>query len=108
MCLQAERRHDHVTFKSLGASRNLPPLALYELLEHTFTPSVDVHRTNILRKHSKMAENSDYVTLISQDGFSFVVQRSAACLSGAIKRMLDPACAFTRFQIGRDYFTDNV
>lgn len=34
---------------------------------------------------------SDYVTLISSDDFSFVVQRSAACLSPAIRRMLDPS-----------------
>lgn len=40
-----------------------------------------------------MAEQSEYVTLISSDGYSFVVQRSSACISGAIKRMLDPSCA---------------
>jgi transcription elongation factor B subunit 1 len=33
---------------------------------------------------------SKYVTLISSDGFEFVVLREAACISGAIKRMLDP------------------
>lgn len=33
---------------------------------------------------------SKYVTLISSDGFEFVVLREAACKSGAIKRMLDP------------------
>jgi len=33
---------------------------------------------------------SKYVTLISSDGFEFVVLRDAACISGAIKRMLDP------------------
>ena len=31
-----------------------------------------------------------YVTLVSSDGFEFVVLREAACISGAIKRMLDP------------------
>lgn len=39
-----------------------------------------------------MDSDSKYVTLISSDDFSFVVQRSSACRSGAIKRMLDPAC----------------
>ncbi len=43
---------------------------------------------------SKMATNgqqlSKYVTLVSGDGFEFVVLREAACVSGAIKRMLDP------------------
>jgi hypothetical protein len=33
---------------------------------------------------------SKYVTLVSSDGFEFVVLREAACKSGAIKRMLDP------------------
>lgn len=37
-----------------------------------------------------MAEQSAYVTLVSSDGYEFVIQRSAACVSGAIKRMLDP------------------
>ncbi|TVY67522.1 Elongin-C [Lachnellula suecica] len=37
---------------------------------------------------------SKYVTLISSDGFEFVVLREAACISGAIKRMLDPKNAF--------------
>jgi hypothetical protein len=34
---------------------------------------------------------SKYVTLVSSDDFEFVVLREAACISGAIKRMLDPA-----------------
>lgn len=42
----------------------------------------------------KMATNSEelskYVTLVSGDGFEFVVLRETACVSGAIKRMLDP------------------
>jgi len=33
---------------------------------------------------------SKYVTLVSSDGFEFVVLREAACKSGAIRRMLDP------------------
>ena len=33
---------------------------------------------------------TDYVTLVSCDGFEFQVLRSAACVSGLIKRMLDP------------------
>jgi hypothetical protein len=39
-----------------------------------------------------MSEESEYVTLISSDGYSFIIQRSSACISGAIKRMLDPSC----------------
>ena len=42
-----------------------------------------------------MADTSDqqlsrWVTLVSYDGFEFVVLREAACISGAIRRMLDP------------------
>ena len=33
---------------------------------------------------------STYVTLVSSDGFEFVVRRSAANVSGALRRMLDP------------------
>lgn len=32
---------------------------------------------------------SKYVTLVSSDGFEFVVLREAACVSVAIKRMLN-------------------
>jgi transcription elongation factor B subunit 1 len=39
----------------------------------------------------------DYVTLVSNDGFEFLVQRKSACLSGAIKRMLDPNSTFAFF-----------
>lgn len=36
------------------------------------------------------ANTSEYVTLVSNDGYQFVVKRSAACVSGALRRMLDP------------------
>jgi hypothetical protein len=35
-------------------------------------------------------QQTEYVTHVSSDGFEFKVLRSAACLAGAIKRMLDP------------------
>jgi elongin-C len=44
-------------------------------------------------------ELSKYVTLISSDGFEFVVLREAACISGAIKRMLDPKSTYSTFPI---------
>jgi len=34
---------------------------------------------------------SEYVTLVSGDGFEFILPRSTACISGTIRRMLDPA-----------------
>lgn len=36
-------------------------------------------------------KQTDYVTLVSSDGFEFVVKRSCATVAGAIKRMLDPS-----------------
>lgn len=44
---------------------------------------------------SDMADKG-FVTLVSSDGFEFVIPRSAACVSGTIRRMLDPASTFTR------------
>jgi hypothetical protein len=38
--------------------------------------------------------SSDYITLISDDGFSFIVQRSSACISPVIKNMLDPTSEY--------------
>ncbi|KAL9096859.1 MAG: hypothetical protein Q9165_000823 [Trypethelium subeluteriae] len=42
-----------------------------------------------------MSQLTDYVTLVSSDGFEFVVQRSAARIAGAINRMLDPKNNFS-------------
>ena len=36
---------------------------------------------------------SPFVTLVSSDGFEFHVRRSAACVSGALRRMLDTQSA---------------
>lgn len=49
---------------------------------------------------------SKYVTLISSDGFEFVVLREAACHSGAIKRMLDPKSGFQEAVTGRCEFEE--
>jgi len=51
-------------------------------------------------------ELSKYVTLISSDGFEFVVLREAACISGAIKRMLDPKSSFAESIDGRCRFEE--
>lgn len=34
-----------------------------------------------------------YITLISNDGFEFILTRDAACVAGTIKKMLDPQSA---------------
>jgi len=49
---------------------------------------------------------SKYVTLISSDGFEFVVLREAACISGAIKKMLDPKSSFKESTDGRCFFEE--
>jgi transcription elongation factor B subunit 1 len=35
---------------------------------------------------------SEFVTLVSNDGFEFKLLRSAACIAGTIKRALNPEC----------------
>jgi transcription elongation factor B subunit 1 len=37
---------------------------------------------------------SKYVTLVSSEGFEYIVLREVACVSGAIRRMLDPTSRF--------------
>ncbi|KAL8730530.1 MAG: hypothetical protein Q9166_003980 [cf. Caloplaca sp. 2 TL-2023] len=32
----------------------------------------------------------NYITLISNDGFEFIILREAACVAGTIRKMLDP------------------
>ena len=50
-----------------------------------------IHNRNTRMATSSQSQGlSKYVTLISGDGFEFVVLREAACVSGAIRRMLDP------------------
>jgi hypothetical protein len=36
--------------------------------------------------------STDYVTLVSNDGYEFKILRSAACIAGTIKKALDPMC----------------
>lgn len=37
------------------------------------------------------SSSNEHVTLVSSDGFEFVIPRSTACVSGTIRRMLDPS-----------------
>lgn len=37
-------------------------------------------------------KTSQYVTLVSNDGYEFKLLRSAACIAGTIKKALDPMC----------------
>lgn len=37
-------------------------------------------------------KTTEYVTLVSNDGYEFKILRSAACIAGTIKKALDPLC----------------
>ncbi|KAI9650558.1 elongin C [Ciborinia camelliae] len=50
---------------------------------------------------------SKYVTLVSCDGFEFVVLREAACTSGAIKKMLDTTSSGIVLEKVAEYFYYN-
>lgn len=79
-CLYFHHRHER-SVNSISNSNNEPK-----------TQTAETSHRSFLSKMSEPGVESDYVTLISSDGYSFVVQRSSACISGAIKRMLDPSC----------------
>lgn len=55
---------------------------------------------------TEQTDAPEYVTLVSNDGFEFLVQRKSACLSGAIKRMLDPNSAFPPILLFLDHHAD--
>ncbi|KAI1411232.1 POZ domain-containing protein [Hypoxylon sp. FL1857] len=50
--------------------------------------------------------DTKYVTLVSSDGFEFVVLREAALVSPAIKGMLDPKSRFSEARTGRCVFEE--
>lgn len=37
-------------------------------------------------------KTTEYVTLVSNDGYEFKLLRSAACIAGTIKRAMNPEC----------------
>lgn len=47
-----------------------------------------------------------YITLVSSDGFEFVVMREAAYISPAIKGMLDQKSQFSEARTGRCVFEE--
>ncbi|KAI0452910.1 Skp1 family protein [Xylaria acuta] len=51
-------------------------------------------------------ELSKYVTLVSSDGFEFVVLREAVLVSSVIKGMLDPKSQFAESRTGRCVFEE--
>ncbi|KAF2279467.1 POZ domain-containing protein [Westerdykella ornata] len=51
-------------------------------------------------------EPSEYVTIVSSDGFEFKILRSAACISGALRKAFDPASGF-REQVESRFVLEN-
>ncbi|KAI4186678.1 MAG: hypothetical protein LQ346_005635 [Caloplaca aetnensis] len=46
-------------------------------------------------------ELSEYVTIVSNDGFEFIIKRDAANVAGTIRKMLDPTSNFAEAISGR-------
>ena len=87
----------------MTARRRQPciPRDLYPAALHTPTTDFPVHlhpsslsSQNLYPHTTAMAENktTEYVTLVSNDGYEFKLLRSAACIAGTIKKALDPMC----------------
>jgi hypothetical protein len=55
---------------------------------------------------SSEASDGAYVTLVSSDGFEFVVLQEATLISPVIKGMLNPRSAFLEARIGRCVFEE--
>jgi hypothetical protein len=73
----------------LGTSRHATPTS-------QTSPTLWNHRLIRANRHSipNMADekSTEYVTLVSNDGYEFKILRSAACIAGTIKKALDPMC----------------
>jgi hypothetical protein len=92
--LQDIRSHFFFGAKTAGTNPNLP------LLTTNFSSSLVVSgfpsstmATRYTAGNAPVQSNgtpSPFVTLISSDDFEFHIRRSAACVSGTIRRMLDP------------------
>ncbi|KAF2431054.1 POZ domain-containing protein [Tothia fuscella] len=50
------------------------------------------------------SNKSEYVTLVSNDGFEFVIKRSCANIAGTIERMLNPDHNFAEAVSGKCHF----
>ncbi|OTB01017.1 hypothetical protein M426DRAFT_323800 [Hypoxylon sp. CI-4A] len=51
-------------------------------------------------------EKNKYVTLVSSDGYEFVLLREATLISPVIKNMLDPKSQFSEARTGRCVFEE--
>jgi hypothetical protein len=59
------------------------------------TPKTPLHTRHLHRTLTMAAQPSEFVTLVSSDGYEYIIRRKSAYVAGTIKRMLDPtsACA---------------
>lgn len=55
-----------------------------------------------------MSEPTEYVTVVSCDGFEFRILRSAACLSGAMRKAFDTACMFFLPTVASPFHIDTI
>lgn len=83
---------------SLGVSKsNFGHSFIRPVAPSSFFITAHPRKTQSTMADTEQTDAPDYVTLVSNDGFEFLVQRKSACLSGAIKRMLDPNSVSTLF-----------
>lgn len=86
--LQAGQRQDKLRHGPIGASRTLRRLFSPATRQN---PSCFWSSTPLHARNNMSASPEGYVTLVSGDGFEFVLPRSTACVSGTIRRMLEPS-----------------
>lgn len=97
MALKVARKRDTVNGASPAfyPSINRPP-PLHISISHTiFVAHFRLRASEIVVIDIlTMADNTptNYVTLVSNDGYEFKILRSAACIAGTIKKALDPMC----------------
>lgn len=83
-------RTDHQT-RLKDAAESSPLFRLLDRPPFLFVRQLHPNHTLAATTMESTPGSSEYVTLVSGDGFEFIVPRSTACVSGTIRRMLDPS-----------------
>jgi hypothetical protein len=76
----------------ISCTTEFSPIFLFHSFHSSIPPTTHSPRQPALPAMDA-PEPSKYITLVSADGFEFVVLREAALVSPFIKRMLDPRSA---------------